>query len=229
MQGATYGGAGDQVGGRNAEAAEPQQDLSHRVETEQVVRHAHVEEKRKAGEQGEPQPDGDAAEHDHLADLFRRQAPARIEAVAHGAAAERRHAHVMTDGKARERRERRLTVRQSPARITHGQRVEQGQAEIGQDDETKGVDQPVSGDREHRLLDILPAIAAEAAVDEKDRQTDGKPDQDFQEAPPVRHSLSAACLVNGNETKRNVFPGHERSDLCRQHAEPPENPQLQCP
>src|SRR5690606_21187776 len=152
------------------------------------------DDERQARKRRQAEADGGAAEDDDLGHLFCRETPPGIEAVADGTAAQGSHADIMTDGKACERCKSRPGVGERLSRISHRQPVEAGKAQIGSHDETEGRGQPPARNGEKRLLDLLPGIASQTAVDQYCSNGDGSDNQQSKYALPRYHFLPSQKL-----------------------------------
>jgi len=177
------------IDGADCKAGKAERQRGGPAETRHLAGGAGKQEEADAREQDQPEADRHPAEDDQLGDLFRIEAPAPVEAVAHRAAAERRDADIVADRKAGEGGERRLPVRERLADIAQRQEIEEGQADIGAGREGERQGEIHLRDRGNGVADILPGILAERPVDQPASDENGAGDGRVENMGPF-HAFS---------------------------------------
>ncbi|WP_312858637.1 hypothetical protein [Rhizobium sp. G21] len=134
--------------------------------------------------------DGHTAEQDDLGHGFAIEAPAGIEAVAHRSTRQRRHADIVADRQADERRQRGLAEFQRFAGVARRQPVAHGETEIGAGGEAQADRQMADRYRGERRKDFIERILPERSHEKVYRAEDGEDENGAREifkkhGPPV--------------------------------------------
>ena len=160
----------DPVGGGQCQARSPDRNGRRRIEPQQLCRQVGPGEQRQPGEGGLAQGDGHRRQEDDEPDPRRVEPHFGIEAIADGAAAQRREPDRMADRKAEEGRERHAPIGHLAAGIGDAQPVEAGQGGIAGDGRQAGPDDLGRAEPGQRRCDLGPGELPQHMGD--DRQGD---------------------------------------------------------
>jgi len=142
------------------EAGNAKRDDDWLLQAGDVSGELRAEKQCRAAEDRQSQPDRKAAEQDQLRNLVGGQTPAGIEAIANGAAAQRREADVVTERQASEGGECSQPVGQGVTHVTQRQPIEAGQAEIACPGKQPCHAQSLGRNRSYRRDNLIKAVTA---------------------------------------------------------------------
>ena len=129
-----------------------------------------LRQKRHNAEHTHSEQDGRPAEYNDLCDFLCTESDARIEAIADRAAAQRREANVVTEGKSNERGEGGGAVGERVPCVEQRKPIVHAQAEVARRRKTKRHQEPFGRDSSDRLDHFGIVIGAERAPEQHDRE-----------------------------------------------------------